>query len=183
MLYSGFNILPRSAIRSANSIGRSDNLGVIQLSFSHGVWLQFSIKTLTALTAISAVIATAFANFGLGFVPVGLGLAFLTAGHAAHANAKLIPFWKAMIPIALFMFLLPIESRYQSDEEVILSAFLIGVSAVCSCSAVRHGHWATKIIGAVVFVPIVAFISVTLYDGFCSWSNVVYYWSNRLAAG
>ena len=31
MLYSGFSILPRSVIRSANSIDRSDNLDVIRL--------------------------------------------------------------------------------------------------------------------------------------------------------
>ena len=32
MLYSGFNILPRSVIRSANLNGRSDNLDVIRLN-------------------------------------------------------------------------------------------------------------------------------------------------------
>ena len=31
MLYSGFNTLPRSVIRSANSIDRSDNLDVMRL--------------------------------------------------------------------------------------------------------------------------------------------------------
>ena len=31
MIYSGFNISPRSVVRSANSIGRSDNTDVIRL--------------------------------------------------------------------------------------------------------------------------------------------------------
>ena len=56
MLYSGFSILPRSVIRSASSIDRSDNLDVIHLMLK---LLNFRIRTLFVVTAISAV-ATAW---------------------------------------------------------------------------------------------------------------------------
>ena len=42
MLYSGFNILPRSIIRSANSIDRSDNLDVIPLKPRHAPAVSIS---------------------------------------------------------------------------------------------------------------------------------------------
>ena len=61
MLYSGFNILPRSVIRSANSNGRSDNLDVIPLECMikiGGLMPQFSTRSLLlALSYISIVFA------------------------------------------------------------------------------------------------------------------------------
>ena len=56
MLYSGFNILSRSVIRSANSIDRSDNSDVIHLLKSSVIVSrtrkQFSLKSLVVCVAI-----------------------------------------------------------------------------------------------------------------------------------
>ena len=58
MLYSGLNILHRSAFWSANFNGRSDNTDVIPLTMIR----QFSIRTmLVAITFVAAAIAGGFA--------------------------------------------------------------------------------------------------------------------------
>ena len=61
MLYSGFNILPRSVVRSADFNGRSDNLDVIRLigryraqSTMRKRFTQTSVRTLLIVTALSA---------------------------------------------------------------------------------------------------------------------------------
>ena len=56
MLYSGFNILPRSVFWSADFNGRSDNLDVIHLKAR---LLNFRLKTLFAVMTIAAI-ATAW---------------------------------------------------------------------------------------------------------------------------
>ena len=51
MLYSGFYILPRSVVRSAYSIDRSDNLDVITLGQSYMKWLLIAFLALAGLIA------------------------------------------------------------------------------------------------------------------------------------
>ena len=58
MLYSGFNILPRSVIRSANSIARSDNLDVIPLREKQG-WMKPSPQNIRSV-ALGACIPLRF---------------------------------------------------------------------------------------------------------------------------
>ena len=56
MLYSGFNILPRSVFWSADFNGRSDNLDVIRLKFPIvRIMIRYNIKTLLLFTAVASV--------------------------------------------------------------------------------------------------------------------------------
>ena len=52
MLYSGFNILPRSVVRSAHSIARSDNLDVIHL----GQHMKYTLRDLIFAVAIFGLV-------------------------------------------------------------------------------------------------------------------------------
>ena len=61
ILYSGFNILPRSVIRLANSIVRSDNLDVITLALNPtDRTMKFQIRTLLLATLAAAAVVLTF---------------------------------------------------------------------------------------------------------------------------
>ena len=68
MLYSGFNILPRSVIRSADFNGRSDNLDVIPLPKRLMNRFQVTIRALLLVTLLSAVAVVAWTNRPEGVV-------------------------------------------------------------------------------------------------------------------
>lgn len=143
--------------------------------------LQFSIKSLLIFTTVSALALGAHAALGAKVIPVLVfcfAVAALTrAGYVAHAEGKGIPFWKSIVAVLAAMFFPPMSRCGPSENEIIVMAVVVGVCVVFSYSAVRHGHWATKVVGMLVFFPSVAFIAITAFDALRSWSNVVDYWS------
>ena len=143
--------------------------------------LQFSIKSLILLTSIIAVLLGAYAALGPSIVdlavPVTILLGLIFTGVCAHKNSLPIPFWKCFVVyILIFFWGTSSHTGPPTDDEMVFTAIVFGTGIVLSFSSIRDGHWATKIMGLLIFVPIAWSICLHAYNALRNWSNVVDYW-------
>ena len=143
--------------------------------------MQFSIKSLIALTSLVAISLGAYAALGPTIfelaVPTAILLGIIFAGISAHKSNVPVPFWKCLTVYALIFFWgTSWHTGPPSDDEMIMMAVVFATGLVLSFSAIRHGHWATKIMGLLIFLPIVWGIGLHAYNALRNWSNIVDYW-------
>ena len=110
-------------------------------------------------------------------VPISIFLGLIFAGVAAHKNQASIPFWKCTVVYTLLFFWgTSWHTGPPSNEELVFTAFVFATGVVLSFSSIRDGHWATKIMGTLVFLPIAWFIGSHIFRAYRNWSDVVRYW-------
>ena len=161
MLYSGFNILPRSVFWSAYFNGRSDNTDVMSLNLNLNS-MQFSIKTLLASTTITAVAVGSYIKFGMPAIWTGLLLGVIALGTIAHRNKTPAPFWGCIgSAILLWHPLLPYRRIIPFSGEVGFSILAFIVGACLAGASIQRGHWTTRAM-AVLMVVLYSLIFATI---------------------
>lgn len=123
------------------------------LDGSNSVSIQFSIKALLTLTTIVAVGVASFIAFG----PIAFGIfivgALIATGVIAHQNEVSVPFWGCTASTLILCFLLPPVGGYApSNEEVIISVLMFTLGGYLAYSAIRRGHWLTRLFAACIFL-------------------------------
>ena len=147
--------------------------------------MQFDIKFLLLITTLAAVFfavwtafssAPPFSRFCLAAAVTGL----VATGVEAYKAGKSFPFWQCISAMTLSL-LLPaqVSSRYgdMSYESAVTRAGLLGIAVVLAFSAIRNGHWATKIAALFVFIPFSLLIFAIIMVGISNWPDVWRYWT------
>ena len=143
--------------------------------------MQFSIKSLIIVTSLIACSLGAYKAFGPAIVefavPISILLGLIFAGIFAHANNIPVPFWKCFVVYATtFIWGINWHTGPPTENEMAFTAVVFATGIVLSFSAIRDGHWATKIMGLLIFLPMAYSVGFRVYHSLQNWSDIVDYW-------
>jgi len=93
------------------------------------------------------------AKFFNTVVPLTWLASFFVAGFVAHENEKPAPYWSCVGSMVIFFFIaLPLLVFGPSEVGAILFACFFSIGGYLSYSAIRHGHWTTRILATLVMM-------------------------------
>ena len=106
------------------------------------------------------------AKFFNTLVPLALLASLFVAGFIAHENEKPAPYWSCVGSVVIFVFFAlpllvfrPSEARLiifgPSEARLIIFACFFSIGGYLSYSAIRHGHWTTRILALLVMMAYV----------------------------
>ena len=134
------------------------------------------------MTSLIAVLLGAYQAFGASVlelaVPISIPLGLTVAGIFAHKKSVPIPFWKCFVAyVMIFFWGTNSHTGPPTEGETVFMVVAFATGMVLSFSSIRDGHWATKIMGLIIFIPLVFLVGSRVLYGLRNWSAVVDYWS------
>ena len=138
----------------------------------------FSILGLLILTTVVALFIAVVPLLGAAVIPLfGFGL-LIVVGVLAHGNNSALAFWAATGGFLMLFPLLSTLGLYvPRDSEVIAGCLIFGIGIYLAYYSIRHGHWATVVLGVLVISPYLFYLCAAVLQGLENWQDIVAYWA------
>jgi hypothetical protein len=125
------------------------------VAFAYALTVRFGLVGLMCAVCLSAV-------------PVGV-----VSVHAQRTT-HFLQCLGSFVILAYFCF--PSTSHSPSEISIIITACVHGAGTMLALSAIRRGHWSTKLLACVAFAAYLGILGNAIYLSVRKWDAVVDYW-------